>query len=296
MNDIIIRDNSINKVKKDAQFFIVLGEKLLKQSQDLKITNNTELQDGSYILKGCQIAESDLENKRIEIVKPLGDFVKEANTLFKETAVSILEAKNVTKQKMLEWNQEQERIKREEEEKRFAEEQARLRKLEEERLERERIEKEKREEEEKRLAQERERLRKLEEERIEKEMKSKQASEEEKQKALAVAEAQRQEREKLENDRLDLERQKREVEEEKLRQEEQKKIDAKKRLDELEVSDREKQLHVKGVYKLWQWEITDELSIPREFCSPDSKKINEAIKKGAREIQGLRIYQSTLVK
>jgi hypothetical protein len=41
----------------------------------------------------------------------------------------------------------------------------------------------------------------------------------------------------------------------------------------------------------WKGEIVDAASVPREYCSPDQKKINEAIKMGVREIPGVRIFE-----
>jgi dGTP triphosphohydrolase len=40
----------------------------------------------------------------------------------------------------------------------------------------------------------------------------------------------------------------------------------------------------------WTFEIIDESEVPNIYCSPDKKKIDEAIKAGAREIKGLRIF------
>lgn len=289
-------NTSIEIVKKDALAFTREGNRLTTIANECEIVKREDMQSGTLILKECQQAEQDLEEKRREITKPLNDFVSEVNALFKETAVPILTAKNIIKTKILTFEQKQERIRKEEEQKRFAEEQARLRKLEEERLERERIELLKRQEEERKLRAEQERLRKLDEARIAKELKAQKMNEEEAQKIRDEAEKQRLERVKLENEKLEIERQKREAEEEKKRIEEEKKILKEKQLADIEASDREAQLKVKGVAKIWSWEIIDEESIPRPFCSPDSKKINEAIKKGIREITGLKIFKTNIVR
>jgi len=289
-------NTSIQVAKQDALAFVNEGNRLIDVAKKQELVKREDMQSASIILKECQDAEQGLEAKRKEIVKPLNDFVGEVNTLFKETAVYILEAKNIIKTKILTFEQEQEKIRKEEEQKRFAEEQARLKKLEEERLERERVEQAKREAEEKKLRAEQERLRKLEEARIEKELKAQQLNEAEAQKIRDEAEKQRLERVALEEEKLAIERQKREAEEEKKILEEEKKQMELKRLADLEESDRLAQLKVKGIYKKWLWEIVEEEKIPRAFCSPDSKKINESIKKGIRVIDGLRIFESNLVK
>jgi hypothetical protein len=289
-------NTEITVIKKDALAFVNEGKRLIQVAKSQELVKREDMQSATIILKECQDAEQGLEAKRIEITKPVNDFVKEVNTLFKETVVNILEAKNIIKTKILTFEQEQERIRKEEEQKRFAEEQARLKKLEDERLERERIEQAKREAEEKKLKAEQERLRKLDEARIEKELKAQKLNEAEQQKIRDEAEKQRLARIVLENEKLEIERQKREAEEEKKRIEEEKKLMEAKRLADLEESDRLAQLKVKGIWKKWTWEIVDEEKIPRAFCSPDSKKINEAIKKGIREIDGLRIFESNLVR
>lgn len=268
----------------------------MQKATDLKIEKIEDNQAARFLLKQCQQTQQELEATRVSIVKPFNDFVGEVNTLFKGISAPILESKAMVNQKIVAHAQKQERIRLEEERKRFAAEQARLRKLEEERQERERIEREKREAEEKALAEERERLRKLEEEQIAKEMEAQKASEEEKQKVLAEAERQRKEREALEQEKLEVERLKREAEEERKRIDEEKALEEQRKIAEQERVRKEQENKVKGIVKSWQWEIVDENSVPRAFCTPDSKKINQAIKTGIREINGLRIFEATTVR
>lgn len=45
------------------------------------------------------------------------------------------------------------------------------------------------------------------------------------------------------------------------------------------------------IRKSWTYEVVDENLVPRDFCSPDHKKIMDDIKSGTREIPGLNIYQ-----
>lgn len=43
--------------------------------------------------------------------------------------------------------------------------------------------------------------------------------------------------------------------------------------------------------KPWIFEILDPAQVPREYCTPDSKKIREAVRMGVREMAGVRIYE-----
>jgi len=45
--------------------------------------------------------------------------------------------------------------------------------------------------------------------------------------------------------------------------------------------------------KAWKAEVINEAEIPREYLTVDMKKINEAVKMGAREIPGVRIFEET---
>jgi len=46
-----------------------------------------------------------------------------------------------------------------------------------------------------------------------------------------------------------------------------------------------------GLRTYIKWEVVDPNLVPREFCSPDEKLINEAKNNGVREIQGIRFYE-----
>jgi len=45
--------------------------------------------------------------------------------------------------------------------------------------------------------------------------------------------------------------------------------------------------------KHWVCEVYDASAVPREFCSPDQKKLDEAVKSGARAIPGCSIFEKT---
>ncbi len=258
-----MENKSLVIAKKTAAIFLATGNDLIVKAEKVYLEMPEDVQVARAILKQCQEAEGSIEDKRIEITKPLNDFITEVNSLFRETKTPILTAKNTIKTKILAYEQEQERIKKEAEEKRFAEEQARLKKLEEERLERERIEAKKRAEEEAKLKAEQERLRKLEDARIEKELLAKEANEEEQRKIREEAEKQRIEREILEKEKLQIEQDKRDAEEERKRiDEEKKELEAKKIADE-DAEMLAAKLKVKGVRSRWSYEIVEEDKIPR---------------------------------
>jgi hypothetical protein len=251
----------ITEIKLDAQGFLTQGENLLKTVSILVIREEKDVEFATGILKNCQTTEKNLEAKRIEITKPLNDFLKEVNQLFKDTGIPLSKAKAMLKEKMVAFHAEVERKRIEEQKKRDEEERLRLKKIEDERIAREHEEIKKREEEEKAL----------------------------KEKKLTP------EQQKIEEEKIKAEQQKRLEEEEKKRIAEEERVAEEKRKAE-EEAERLKNLNVKGITKRIVYEIVDADSVPREFCSPDSKKINEAIKKGIRTIQGLNIHEETSIK
>jgi len=42
---------------------------------------------------------------------------------------------------------------------------------------------------------------------------------------------------------------------------------------------------------VWKAEVVDDAAVPRNFCTPDMRKINDAVKAGVREIAGVRIWE-----
>lgn len=254
----------IVKVKKDAQLYIQTGVGLQEKASKLAITKIEDTQVANLLLKDCHATEREIENKRLEIVSMPNDFIREVNALFKDVIAPVANAKLLIKQKIVEYNEEQERIRREEEEKRRKEEMERQRKLDEERRMREEEERKIREQEEARLAE--------------------------------IARAQSAERFALEQERLALEREKRQAEEERKKLLEEKKELLRKQIEESKQAELEAQTKVKGIMKRWTYEIVNEESVPRGYCSSDSKKINEAIKNGIRSIDGVRIYETQTVR
>jgi hypothetical protein len=49
-----------------------------------------------------------------------------------------------------------------------------------------------------------------------------------------------------------------------------------------------------SIRTVWTGEIADPEAIPREYCSPDQRKINQAVKLGVRTIKGVHIYEKPI--
>lgn len=50
-----------------------------------------------------------------------------------------------------------------------------------------------------------------------------------------------------------------------------------------------------SVREVWQWQVTDLSLIPHEFFSLDHSKLDAAVRSGAREIPGVKVYKDTRV-
>lgn len=50
-------------------------------------------------------------------------------------------------------------------------------------------------------------------------------------------------------------------------------------------------MSITGISKRWDYEITDENIVPREYCSYDAGKLRKAVNAGVRDISGVRIFQ-----
>lgn len=104
----------------------------------------------------------------------------------------------------------------------------------------------------------------------------------------------------------EMEKQKREEEERNLRlaetlsklglQEEAEKMISKEVVVSVEI-DKPKLAGV-SFMEVWDFEITDEKAIPREYLTPDTKKIGQVVRatKGTLEISGIRIYSRKVAR
>ena len=67
----------------------------------------------------------------------------------------------------------------------------------------------------------------------------------------------------------------------------------------VKVAKRETVIHTAGGHsqhlrKSWVGEIEDPKKVPQEYCVPDQKLINQAVKMGTREIPGVKIYEKVI--
>ena len=257
-------ETSIAIIKKGADEYLVHGQFLEHNAREIAIFGLDGLNRASEILKDCQTTEKEIEATRVTVTKPINDFIGAVNQLFKQTVAPTLEAKAIIKTKIVKYNEDQERIRRDAELKRMAEERERLEKLEAERKERERIERERQAVEDARLK--------------------------------AIADQQNFAQQALERERLDVERKQRELEALKRDQDEFERLKKEREEREAIAVKQAAETKVKGIVKSWQYEVVAADVVPSEFCSPDDKKISAAIKAGVREIAGVLIYQSTSVR
>ena len=51
------------------------------------------------------------------------------------------------------------------------------------------------------------------------------------------------------------------------------------------------QLASASLTEVWDYEITDESIVPREYCVPSAAKLRSAVNHGIRQMNGIRIYQ-----
>lgn len=250
-------------VKENIDQYKVMGQALKNQADLIRVMDNSDVERGRKILETCQMIEKTVEIKRKEVLNPVKDFVNLVNEIAKTALLPTNEAKSIIQKKLTTYSQEQQLKRIEEERKRLEEESKRQEVLFKEQKRREEEERAKRqkEEEEIRLA------------------RVKQDAEEA----------------RLMEEKIKFEREKREFEEQKNKEQEEKRLEEERKKIEDDLKKKSQEEKVKGLRKRWTYKVDNEADIPREFCSSDSKKINEAIRKGIRQITGITIYQEETV-
>lgn len=272
--------------------FRAKGLEIKNKATGLQIKNPENLQEANLIFKDCQSVLKEIEIGRKSLIAPMRDAVSQINDLAKKVAIPTEEAKLQLKEKILKYNQEQEKI-------RFEKAEKERKRLETIRL-KEEADRKKREDEE-RIKREKEeaRLEAIRVKQAKAQAKIDEEKNENKRKEAEIEQKRIDAQSKIEKDKLEIARKKRELEEDKKRLEEVKKENKRKELEKKQQEKREqeeKDNKVKGLRILFKYEIIDENLVPKSFCSPDSKKINEAIKNGVREIEGIKIFEEKAIR
>jgi len=95
--------------------YVAKGKMIESEIQSLSITTFIDLENADTLLKKTQKLKREIEEKRVEIVKPVNDQVKIINSMAKEILIPIEQSELVLKNKILEWNRQQEAIRAEKE-------------------------------------------------------------------------------------------------------------------------------------------------------------------------------------
>lgn len=286
--ELVVQDYQLEQIS----IFTQKGLALKAAAEQMKVDVATDLPSAQAMKKQAQQLMADIENEKKAITFPFRDFVKKLNTLADECSVPTEQARLIIDQKLLAFDErvETERRARAEEERKRLEE-ARLK---------EEADRKVREAEELRL-------RKIEQDKIQA---IHDAQEAEKIKIAEERDANIRAQRELEAQKLEQERKLEEqriaiAQKERAMAEKQKEFEiAKAEMDKAaaEAGDAERkaqeeaQNKVKGVRSSWTYDIVNEPLVGRELCTPDSKKINAAIKGGLREAPGLRIYEAKRVQ
>lgn len=266
--------------------FTQKGLALKTQAETQVVEQASDLIMANQIFKQAQALRKDIKSNYKDVIFYYEDFIKQVRVLVDEVGQPGEQAELIISQKILAYNEKVENERRIEAEKEKA------------RLEAVRLQEE---ETKAALDAEEARIRKIETDRL-----AKIAAEQEEQRrviakeqdankrAQAEIESKRLEEEaKLEAERVRLDQQKRAMEQQQKDIDQQKKamddaVIAKEKADAQAVVDGANK--VKGLRESLDFEILNENLIPRAFCSPDGVKIRAGIKSGLREIEGIKIF------
>jgi hypothetical protein len=285
---LVVADWQLEQVSK----FTTKGLALKEAAETLVITTAADLPSAQVLKKQFQALANEINQEKLAITFPYRDFVKQLNTLADECLVPTEQGRLIVDKKLLDFNQKVEDERREKAE------------IERKRLENQRII----EEREKSLRDAEEaRLRKIESDRLadiaakqEQEFYRIRQEQDANKRAQRELEAEKLAQEaKLEAQRVAIAQKEREMAEKQLEIAAQiKAMDAKaaEAGEKERLAQEEAHNKVKGVRTGWTYEIENEALVPVELCSPDSKKINAAIKAGLRVANGLRIYQDKRIQ
>lgn len=260
-----------------------------KKISALQIVSTEDTTTAKVIEKECTSLEKLIEEKRVEIVKPLNDFVSGINALAKTLMSPVTASKEVIRKKQIEYSQKLEAERQEKEWEVLTIIQKINSTPDEVELElyadqvvhpdpRIKVAVETR----RSYFEEQERQRKVREEQVNEWARLEAIKKEQGAEAARLAQIQAEERLRLQK-----------AEDERKRIAEDARV---KEAEEMAEFDRQEALKkqesekVKGLRKVLKFEVADESKLPRELMSPDDSKIRSALKEGLRDIPGLRIW------
>lgn len=264
---------TLDAVKPKFESYLLRVKEMADEAKTVEVSDDNSLKYAVSLGGDAKKIAKAIETQRKKVIQEPNDFVKAVNNFCKLFTEQLAQAEAVLKKKIsdYQYQQELERRKREEAARKAAAElQEKLRR------EAEEANRKAREEAAKKAEEESARLRAIAEE----EARKRKASEAEL-KAL---------REKAEQNRLEAIR--KAEEEAKLREITAPVVQEPIITKESSVTRTETgtSAHQR---KAWKAEVLDANLVPREYCTPDLKKINEAVKMGVREIAGVRIYEDS---
>jgi hypothetical protein len=264
---------SLEAVKPSFLPYLVRVREMADEAKAVDVSDDDSLKYAVSLGGDAKKIAKAIETQRKKVIQEPNDFVKAVNSFCKLFTEELAQAEAVLKKKIsgYQYQQELERRKREEAARKAAAElQEKLRR------EAEEANRKAREEAAKKAEEESARLRAIAEE----EARKRKASEEE----LRIL------REKAEQERLEAIR--KAEEEAKARE-----VIAPVVQEPIVPKESNVTRSESGVAayqrKTWTFEITDETQIPREYLKVDEGKIRDAIKMGARDIAGIRIYETS---
>lgn len=278
---------------KEFNPFKLAWVQLQERVNSIKIYSFEDVESAKNILKECTELEKQIEDARTSITKPVNDMLKNINNMAKEIVLPVNEAKNEIKQKILAYNEEQERIKKAEEARiqKIVDWISKIRYVDLVEMAIKDLDEKDRNNFIIKTAIENQIFKINERKRIEAEeqkRKEEQAKLDEEKKKMSEEQA------KLAEEKMQIEREKREIEEQKRKQEEEKALAEKQKIvDKIQNTETDK---VKWIRTVSKWEIIDEKNVPYSLCSPDSKKINDMIKSWVKEIPWLRIREEKAIQ
>lgn len=276
----------------DLSPFEMRTRSLLDDATTYVIVSPIDAENARLKIKECIALEKEIEDARTSITKPVNDKLKEINNLAKQVTLPATEAKTILTSKINEFMAEQERI-RQAALKRLNDEILKIKSLEtyeqldlfvpSDEFENNEVIKStleiQRKAIEEKITAENERIRR----------------EQEQKKLESEKESMSIEQQRLAEERIDLDRERRNIEAEKAKLGKEK-LEAEQAKQLAEVEKQSEAAKVTWTRVQMKREIVDETLVPRELCSPDSKKINAYMKNWIKNIPWINVWEEKIIR